>query len=53
MEFTSKRMRHKSKKVTAYHYIESFEDLNVTKYTDMCISEILSDDSQTRLQDFI
>lgn len=53
LEFTSKKMRHSSKRITAYHYLENFEDIEILKYREMTPAEILSQANQTRIFDFI
>ncbi|GEM_PF-3849613 len=52
LEFTSKRMRHSSKRITAYHYLENFEDLDILKYQELTPAEIFKQAQQTRLFDF-
>lgn len=48
LEFISKRMKHSSKHITAYHYIVNFDQLNQALEG----ASILGDHSQTRLMQF-
>lgn len=52
LEFTSKRMKHSSKKITAYHYIVNFDTLNINDFGGFTPSEILADVTQTKLVAF-
>lgn len=52
LEFTSKRMKHHNKGVTAYHYIVNFDSLKVQQYLNYRPDELLTIGSQTRLLDF-
>ena len=53
VEFTCKRMKHSSYKMTAGHYIGNFKRLNVEKYKYKEIADILKNATQTRLGEFI
>ena len=48
LEFTSKRMRHSSKHITAYHYIVNFDQVN----TSMDNLDLLGNNTQRRLPEF-
>ena len=52
MEFTSKRMRHSTKHMTAYHYLENFETLDVENLKDKSNVEILANGCQKRIFDY-
>lgn len=53
MQFTSKRMKHHSDKITAFHYIEDFEPLQIERYQDKTMAEILKgQQSQKRILDW-
>ncbi|MDI6738703.1 MAG: hypothetical protein QME12_09425 [Nanoarchaeota archaeon] len=53
LEFTSKNMKHSSGKITAYHYIENFESLNIEKYKHLTPAEIIANSqTQMRLMDY-
>lgn len=52
LEFTSKKMKHSSKHITAYHYIENFETLQIDKYKQLTPEQILKNRGQTRIIDF-
>jgi integrase len=53
IEMTSKKMRHSSKGITAYHYIESFDALEIEHYKKYSPAEILQQQSQTSLLNFL
>jgi integrase len=54
LELTSKRMKHSSKHMTAYHYIQNFEALQIEAYgLDLPIYEILEAGQQMRIPDYI
>lgn len=54
LELTSKRMKHSSKQMTAYHYIQNFEALNIEEYgLDLPIHEVIDNGHQTRILDFM
>ncbi|MDI6738152.1 MAG: hypothetical protein QME12_06605 [Nanoarchaeota archaeon] len=53
LEFTSKGMKHSSTRITAKHYIENFESLDIERYKHLTPGEILSAGmSQMRLMDY-
>lgn len=53
LEFTSKGMKHSSTRITAKHYIENFDSLNIERYKHLTPGEILAAGIlQTRLMDF-
>lgn len=54
VEMTSKLMKHSSRKITCYHYIQNFDNLNIERYMYMTPDQLLkSGAEQTRLQDYI
>jgi integrase len=50
--FTSKSMKHHSTHMTAYHYLESFEALEIDKYKHLRPEEIYCKETQKRLFEF-
>ena len=53
LQFTSKKMRHSCERITAFHYIQEFDSLNIEKNMSLKTADILKDCiSQTRLMDF-
>ena len=52
LEFTSKKMRHSSAKITVYHYVENFDALRVERSTGLSPAEILGAAHQRRILDF-
>jgi integrase len=50
--FISKEMKHKNKDVTQYHYIDNTNTLNLKKYRNLEISEIIKQNNQTSIIDF-
>lgn len=53
VEMTSKKMKHSSEKITAYHYIENFENLEIDKYKLFTIQDIINPKNQMRILDYI
>ncbi|MBI2101671.1 hypothetical protein HYT53_03585 [Candidatus Woesearchaeota archaeon] len=53
MEFTSKKMKHSSKHITAYHYLENFDTLGIDKFQTLTPQDIIRQAGQSRLFDFI
>lgn len=54
IEFTSKEMKHSSKNITAYHYVENNDKLNVKNYLDCDYNKIINKKiGQTNLIDFL
>jgi hypothetical protein len=53
LEWVSKMMQHSSARITAYHYIENFENLHVDRYKKLTQEKILYSKRQTRLYDFM
>lgn len=53
LEMVSKRMRHSSARITAYHYICNFETLQIQKYIHCSPEDLLKESRQKRLYDFI
>ena len=52
LEFTSKRMRHDSTHMTAYHYIQNFEALGIDEWLSYWRAAKISETEQTRLADY-
>lgn len=52
MEMISKRMRHSSRHMTAYHYIENYEVLDVDRWIDEFFCDKPRLESQTRLMEW-
>lgn len=52
LEFTAKRMRHSSKNITAYHYIENFEKVQVEKWLEHFFCYKPRSESQRLLLDY-
>lgn len=48
IEFTCKRLLHSSYKMTAQNYIENFSDLNILKYKNRNMSDILKENSEQK-----
>lgn len=54
LEFTSKKMRHSSTKLTAYHYLVNFDTLDISKYSNKTPARILQDSlTQRRIIDYV
>lgn len=53
IEFTAKRLRHSSYKMTVGYYIESFEALRIHKYRAFSMADILRGAGQMKLFEFI
>jgi len=54
LEFISKEMKHSSKHMTAYHYIENCDILEIEKYRDLEIETILNTKkNQTSILEFL
>lgn len=53
MQMVSKRMKHSCKEMTSHHYIKNFDYLEIHKYVDMEISEILRQPLQTKIHDYL
>ena len=54
LEFTSKKMHHSSTKITAYHYIENFDTLQIDRYGCLTPEKILTQaNEQRRIIDFL
>lgn len=54
LEFASKRMKHSTKHITAYHYLRNFDELNISAYINLTPSDIIRRaNEQKRLFDFI
>jgi len=52
--FTSKRMRHSSTHITAYHYLCNFDELKIAELKHLSPAKILAQTlAQTRISDFI
>lgn len=49
---TSKEMKHSSTHITAYHYIENFESLEIENYKEICTTKIIQECGQMRVFDF-
>jgi len=52
LEFASKRMKHSSKHITAYHYLVNFDTLGIDNLSRFDPKNILNEMNQTRLMDF-
>ncbi len=52
LEFTSKKMKHSSKHITAYHYLVNFDTLGINNLSELEPSDLLKKTRQTRLMDF-
>lgn len=52
LEFASKRMKHSSARITAYHYIQNFDALGINELGQIDIKKVLNDRSQKRLLDY-
>lgn len=52
LEFTSKRMKHKSTKITAYHYIQNFDGLGIDEVKHLSMQEIYKTGRQKRIFEF-
>ena len=52
IEMTSKRAKHSSKNITVYHYIESFDSLNVNRFKEYTPAQIMGLKNQTRILDY-
>ena len=50
LQMVCKRLRHSSAYVTAYHYLREFEGLQVNKYVDQDIAEIVRLNCQEKLK---
>lgn len=52
LEFTAKKMRHTTRQITAYHYIENFDALQIEKFKELTTEKIVQDNRQARLFEF-
>lgn len=52
IEKTAERMRHSSKKITAYHYVQNFDKLDIQRYKHFTMGEILKGSTQSKLLEF-
>ncbi len=54
LEFTAKRMRHSTKHITAYHYLENFDAVDVEKFRELIYGQkgIILCPRQARLLEF-
>lgn len=52
LQFTSKKMKHESERLTAYHYIQNFEALRLDRFGSYTPDEILKKAAQKPLRDF-
>lgn len=52
LEFTSKEMKHSSKQITAYHYIENFDAIGARNVYFCDLPSILKENAQTRIIDY-
>ncbi|MBS3107026.1 hypothetical protein J4419_05185 [Candidatus Woesearchaeota archaeon] len=53
MLMTSKRFHHSSMRITAFHYIQEFSTLDIEKYQEMKLDDILREENkQRRLAEF-
>ncbi len=52
LEMTSKKMRHSSRRVTAYHYLCEFDNLKIDRFRGTQPAYLLQNEGQTRLMDF-
>jgi len=54
LEMVSKRMKHSSQKITAFHYIENFDSLDINRFAHLEPAEILrTSGSQKRIMDYL
>lgn len=53
LEFTSKRMKHSTKHITAHHYLENFDALGIKDLSNLDPEKALQQHRQRRLQDFL
>jgi len=53
VEFTCKRMKHSSYKMTAGHYIGNFERLDIEKYKALDMSEIINNGKQKKIIEYM
>lgn len=52
LEFTSKKMRHSSVKITAHHYVENFDELGISAFGEMRAADLLPNAHQARILDY-
>lgn len=52
LEFTSKRMKHSTTHITAYHYLENFDSLHINKNSPLMPVQALRATAQLRVMDF-
>jgi integrase len=53
LQMVSKQMKHSCKEMTAHHYIKNFDLLEIHKYVDMDITEILRQPLQTKINNYL
>jgi integrase len=53
IEEASKRMKHSSKQMTSHHYLKHYSELNIEKYLHLKPYDILRDQRQLKIIDFI
>lgn len=53
VEFTSKRMKHSSRSITCFHYIENFDVLKINSIANLNPCEAIKPVSQLRMYDFL
>lgn len=51
-EFTAKKLRHSTKKITCMHYLQHYEGLNIPKYGTLSPEAILEEYNQKRILDY-
>lgn len=52
LELTSKKMRHKSTRITMYHYVQCSDQIKIKEYEDKKIETIINSDDQMKLAEF-
>lgn len=52
LQFTCKRMQHSSERITAYHYLQNFESLQIDKQSPLIPSQAIKACAQLRVMDF-
>ena len=53
LEIVSKTMRHKSSRLTLYHYVQNFESLGIDNLQSLEVETIISQEVQKRIIDYV
>lgn len=51
--FTAKKMKHSTYKMTAEHYLENFDSLDIERYKEVSMSDLLKEANQRKITEFL